>query len=122
MSDKILVVDDDEVTLAIVSQILEDHGLDHICVESGEQALETLAGENIRLIVLDQQMPGMSGDDVLHELQKDDKSKKIPVVMLTGLNHISDVSSSFELGAQDYVVKPFDSDNFALRVKKLLGE
>lgn len=73
-------------------------------------------------IVLDRQMPKMDGNQTLIELKADETICDIPVIMLTGTNRVSDVSCCLELGAVDYIVKPFDADNFLIRLNKAIQD
>lgn len=118
---KILIVDDEATTREIVKKILEDQ--DYLCIiaEDGPEGLEKAEQENPDSILLDQLMPEMNGDEVLEKLKSNDNTKDIPVIMLTAKNDIKDVAKSLELGAIDYVVKPFDKDNLVVRLKHALN-
>ena len=117
----VLVIDDDETIHMVVGQILHDNDMNVISAYSGTEGLEKLSTHETHAILLDQNLPGMSGDDLLVALKNREESKDIPVIMLTGENDITNVSASLELGADDYIVKPFDSDNLIIRVKKLIN-
>lgn len=117
---KVLVIDDDETVLVQVEKILSDHDYTPICARSGKSGIEKAQSENPALIILDRRMPEMDGNETLTQLKAHETTHDIPVIMLTGDNAIADVSKSFELGALDYIVKPFDQDNFLIRLKKAL--
>ena len=117
---KILIIDDDETILMQVEKILTKNGYNPVCVNSGKEGLQKAFTEKPDVIILDRRMPEMDGNETLIELKADEYTKNIPVMMLTGDNRIEDVSSSLELGAVDYVVKPFDQDNFLMRLEKAL--
>lgn len=117
---KILIIDDDETILMQVEQILEQDNYSPLCVNNGEEGLEKASTELPRVIVLDRRMPEMDGNETLIQLKADNTTKNIPVIMLTGDSQISDIQTSFDLGAEDYIVKPFDKDNFLLRLKRVL--
>lgn len=119
---KILVIDDDEITLMKVKQILEKNGYTIVCTNSGKSGLEKAAHEQPAAIILDRRMPEMDGNETLIELKSNDNTKNIPVMMLTSDNQISDVSSSFELGAVAYIVKPFNADNLLTELRKTLSK
>ncbi len=118
---KILIIDDEATTLEIVSKILKNSDFECITAVNGEDGLKKAQEEQPAAILLDQMMPGIGGDDVLQELKNNDATKKIPVIMLTAKNNINDVSKSLELGAEDYMVKPFDKDGLIIRLQKVLG-
>ena len=118
---KILVVDDDLTILMQVEEILRQSGYVPICVNNGAEALEKAEAEQPCLIVLDRRMPEMDGNEVLIMLKAEEATKNIPVIMLTGDTQMTDIATSLELGAVDYVVKPWDHDNFVARVKKALS-
>ena len=117
---KILVIDDDEVILMQVEQILEQNHYRAICAGNGKTGLEKAAAQRPAAIILDRRMPEMDGNETLVELKAAAATRDIPVIMLTGDNAVSDVATSFELGAVDYIVKPFDADNFLIRLRKTL--
>lgn len=125
MSKKTIVsIDDDVVITKIITRALEENGFDFIAFndpkEGSKYVLEHGEKGEIDGIVLDQVMPGMSGDEILDMLSGNSKTKDIPVLMLTSQNNVEDITASLNLGAKDYVVKPFDTDNFILRLNKIL--
>ncbi len=87
-------------------------------VENGEQALEFIFGNqpeianSPKLVLLDLKMPRMGGIEVLEKLKSDPRTKAIPVVMLTSSNHDKDLERCYQLGANSYIVKPVDFDQF----------
>ena len=117
----ILVIDDDETILDIVKETLEQSDFVVITAQNGEDGLKRAASDAPDGIILDIRMPGMDGDKVLEQLQADEATKHIPVMMLTSLSRISDVSGCFDLGAKDYIVKPFSHDNLILRLNNVLS-
>lgn len=116
----ILVVDDDRDIRQLVSTTLYLHGHDVSQAESGEEAIERVEENMPDLIVLDVMMPGMTGWDVLKELRKRGLKGKTRVLMLTAKTQETDYASGFKLGADEYVTKPFDPDEFALSVSETL--
>jgi len=116
----ILIVDDDVTILEILKTVLGQHGYTSTEAPNGEEALSLLkSNDNIDAIILDIMMPKMDGRETLKEINKDD-AKEIPILMLTGENAISDVSECLSLGANDYMVKPFEPDNLISRLQKIL--
>ncbi len=105
--EKILVVDDEEDILELVRHHLNREGYEVRCAESGEQALQTATSESVDLIILDLMLPGIDGLEVTRRLKGDPRTQHIPILMLTAKGEESDVVSGLELGADDYVTKPF---------------
>lgn len=117
---KILVVDDERVNRKLLSELLEEHH-DVIIAKNGEQALERVSADaGIDLILLDVVMPGMSGHEVLRRLKHDDATKDIPVIFITALNSSDDEEIGLDLGAADYIAKPFHPGIVRLRVENHL--
>ncbi|GAB6093825.1 response regulator transcription factor [Desulfatiferula olefinivorans] len=121
MSEKyILVVDDEEDILELVSYNLMREGFRVRCVETGEKALTAARSEPPDLMVLDLMLPGLGGLDVTRELKRDKASADIPILMLTAKGEEADVVTGLEMGADDYVTKPFSPKILIARVKALL--
>lgn len=119
---KILVVDDDDTIISVVEAILKKNGYNPVCAHGGEEGLQMANDESPDAILLDRIMPDMDGNEVLRSLQESQKTREIPVIMLTGKNAIHDVSASLELGARDYIVKPFDEENLLVRLKNIMAK
>ena len=117
---KILVVEDDKHIAKLVKYNLEKAGFDCTVTITGEEALETLDREPIDLIILDIMLPKMDGLEVCKQIKQDKKLSNIPVIMLTAKGEEVDKVVGFELGADDYVVKPFSPRVLILRVKAIL--
>ncbi len=117
----ILVVDDDETMRMLVESVLQKEGFETTAVENGKECLNMVKVAPPTAIILDWEMPEMSGFDVLKALKSDEKTKSIPIMMLTSKNNIMDVSKCLEAGANDYSAKPFDHNGFIMRVRKMLG-
>jgi len=117
----ILAIDDDPTILEIVDGVLSNHKFECLKAINGEEGLKLAKSEKPHAILLDRKMPGIDGNEVLRRLKKTPETQEIPVVMLTGDNNISDVSKSLELGAQDYIVKPFNNENLIVRIKNVLN-
>lgn len=113
--NKILLVDDDTKNLQVAMNILKDYNV--IYAQSGEKALELLEKNKFDLILLDIVMPTMNGFDVCSKIKNDDKTKKIPVIFLTVKDDEKDIVKGFEVGAVDYVTKPFYSEVLLKRVE-----
>ena len=114
---KILVVDDDPLTLDFLSKKLRGQGYAVDTSEDGEEGLFKAQTWDYDAIVLDVLMPRMDGWEVLTRLRQ---SKKTPVLMLTGQNSTNDKVSGFNIGADDYVVKPFELPELLARLRALI--
>ncbi|MFV2177113.1 response regulator transcription factor [Actinomadura sp. LOL_011] len=114
---RILVVDDDPTVAEVVARYLARDGHEVTCVADGRTALRHALVRPPDLIVLDLMLPGMSGLDVCRRLRA---SSAVPIVMLTALGAETDRLAGLELGADDYVTKPFSPRELALRVKSVL--
>ena len=120
VKERILVVDDEEDILELVRFNLAREGYPVLCALSGEEALETARKELPDLVVLDLMLPGIDGLDVAKALKNDAGTKETPIVMLTAKGEEADVVTGLELGADDYVTKPFSPRILVARVKAVL--
>jgi PleD family two-component response regulator len=102
---RLLLVDDDEVNLLLTSIALRERGFAVTEVASGQQALDTLAGGQPDVVVLDALMPGMDGFETCRELRKLPACVSLPVLMLTGLDDDASINHAYEVGATDFFVK-----------------
>ena len=118
--EQILVVDDEEDILELVRFNLSKEGYQVICAATGERAVEIARSELPDLVVLDLMLPGMDGLEAAKFLKNDPETKDIPIIMLTAKGEESDVVTGLELGADDYVTKPFSPRILMARVKAVL--
>ncbi len=116
----ILVVDDEEDIQELVRFNLAREGYDVVTAGTGEQALELARTAQPALTVLDLMLPGLDGLDVCRILKRYDKTSNIPVIMLTAKSQESDIVAGLELGADDYITKPFSSKVLVARVRRIL--
>ncbi|MBU1169219.1 MAG: response regulator transcription factor [Proteobacteria bacterium] len=116
----IMVVDDEEDILELVSYNLIREGYRVSCFETGEKAMKAALFENPDLIVLDLMLPGLSGLEVTRQLRRDKKSAHIPIIMLTAKGEEADVVAGLDMGADDYVTKPFSPKILNARIKALI--
>lgn len=114
---KILVVDDDAAIRELASVYLRKEGFTVSAVADGPSALDAVRREKPALVVLDLMLPGMSGFDVCRELRKE---SNVPILMLTARNEDTDKIVGLELGADDYLTKPFNPREMVARVKAIL--
>lgn len=119
MKPAILVVDDDKAICDVLRDVLSEHVFDVLVCHSGNEALRIVAAEpSIALILLDMMLPDTNGLLVLQQVQK--LRPALPVVMLTGMGSESDVVVGLEMGADDYIAKPFNGRVVVARVKAVL--
>src|SRR4051812_24836152 len=117
---KVLVVEDERDIAALVSYHLTKEGYRVRTAETGKEALETIAAERPDLVILDLMLPGLSGYEVLGEMRRRTESAELPVVVLTARRDEADRVKGLELGADDYVTKPFSPRELVLRVSAVL--
>jgi DNA-binding response OmpR family regulator len=118
----VLVVDDDLPLRALCRASLEEAGFRVLEAADGEQALASVRDEQPDLILLDIMMPGISGWEVTSTLLADRSTDQIPIVFMSARTEVADRMRAFDLGAQDYVMKPFDPHALAKTVAKTLDE
>lgn len=116
----ILVVDDEEDIQELVRLHLEREGYTVLAAGTGEQALELAKAKRPALVILDLMLPGIDGSDVCRILKADPKTRAIPIIMLTAKSEESDVVAGLEVGAHDYITKPFSSKVLVARVRRVL--
>ena len=118
--ERILVVDDEEDILELVRYNLVKEGYHVTGALTGEDALKKVRSEAFDLIVLDLMLPGIDGLDVAKKLKNDRKTEQIPILMLTAKGEEADIVTGLELGADDYVTKPFSPRVLIARVRTAL--
>lgn len=118
--EKILVVEDEKDILELIAFNLECNGYTVCKAANGEDGLVTARNEMPDLILLDIMMPGIDGFDVCRTLKQEEKTRKIPIIMLTARGEDTDIVSGLELGAEDYVTKPFSPKILIARIRTVL--
>jgi two-component system alkaline phosphatase synthesis response regulator PhoP len=118
--ERILVVEDEEDILELVSYNLTREGYQVESVTSGEKALKIAGSGLLDLIVLDLMLPGIDGLEVAKLLKNDSKTRHIPIIMLTAKGEEADIVTGLELGADDYVTKPFSPRILIARIRSVL--
>jgi two-component system, OmpR family, response regulator len=114
---KILVVDDEQKIVEIIKAYLEKDGFQVIPAYNGKTALELVFSQNPDLVILDLMLPEISGWDVCRSIRK---KSELPIIMLTARDETTDKIIGLEMGADDYVTKPFDAKELVSRVKAVL--
>ena len=120
MRTRVLVVDDEPDLLELVHYNLAKAGYDVACVMSGEEALAHVRSSPPDLIVLDVLLPGLDGLEICKALRRNPTTAGIPIVMLTARSEDADVVAGLELGADDYLTKPFSPRVLLARIKAVL--
>lgn len=117
--ENILVVEDEEDILELVTYNLTKEGYTVTGLTAGDQAYPTAKNILPDLIVLDLMLPGMDGLDICKMIRKDSKTEHIPIIMLTAKSEESDIITGLELGADDYITKPFSPKVLIARIRSL---
>ena len=118
----ILLVDDGEMLVELLTFKLEQIGAAVLASGDGEEGLAMAIESKPNLIVLDGMMPGMDGIEVLRLLKENTDTKNIPVVMLSARTQSRDVVGGLNLGAAEYISKPFMPEELILKIQRLLGD
>ncbi|MBN2381793.1 response regulator transcription factor [bacterium] len=118
--ERIVVVEDEESIIVLLTYNLTRNGYQVNAITSGEEALKSIRSEPPDLVLLDLMLPGLDGLDVCKALRNDPGTASIPVIMLTARGEESDIVIGLELGADDYVTKPFSPRLLLARIKSLL--
>lgn len=118
---KILIAEDEPLMLLVIQKQLNNDGYETVVVTDGKEALQTLEKDSIDLIITDILMPFTSGLELIG-IVKSDPTKNIPVIVLSAIGQESTVMEAFQLGADDFLTKPFNPQELSMRVKRLLQQ
>lgn len=119
-AQRVLVVEDEPDIAALIAYQLTREGFRVETTATGTEALRAVGREIPDLVVLDRMLPGLSGDEVLQSLKSESATKAIPILVVTARREQEDRIEGFELGADDYLTKPFSPRELVLRVKAIL--
>ncbi|MGY6274652.1 response regulator [Methylomonas sp. MgM2] len=117
---KVLVVDDDPTIREALQLALEDANINVTCLPSAEDALQWLLTDTADLLILDWMLPGISGIDLVKILRFKTHTESLPIILLSARNQEEDKLSSFELGADDYMLKPFSTKELIARIQAIM--
>lgn len=118
MADKVLIVDDDQAVSSILYKVVKSNGIDADTVSSGEEALKILSSHPYDLILLDINMHGMDGFEVIQTIRR--RGLKTPIIIVSGRKEDFDTLYGLDIGADDYVTKPFNPVTLGAKVKALI--
>lgn len=118
---KVLICEDEEVMLTALEFRLRKHGFEVILAEDGRKALQKIKEEVPDVLVADIMMPYVTGLEVLHHIRHELKSS-LPVIIISALDNQDVVLEAFEIGANDFISKPFKPDELVLRIKLIIQE
>lgn len=116
---RILVIDDDPGIRFILQYALEGRGMEVLMAPDGDEGV-AMASQDVDLVLCDMMMPKMGGLEVCRHLRGEEATRGIPIIMLTAKTQEEDLVQAFELGADDYVVKPFSPNELVARVERSL--
>ena len=117
---RILIIEDDAEIQELLSLTLAREGWELVAAKDGEAGLVALAAGSVDCVILDIMLPGMDGLEVLRRMKASQSARRIPVIMTTARGEESDIVSGLELGADDYVVKPYSPKVLAARIRSAL--
>jgi len=120
MKEKILIVDDEKDIIKMLDYNLKKEGFRAVSCYDGKDAIDIAVRERPNLVILDLMLPGMDGLDVCKALKKETKTSAIPIIMLTAKSQETDKIIGLELGADDYITKPFSPRELIARIKAVL--
>jgi DNA-binding response OmpR family regulator len=121
-NSNVLIVEDDEYNRDLLQRRVKKSGYNTACAKNGKEALEVLESEKFDLMLLDLMMPGIDGIEVLKQMKANQKYSQIPVIMVSALDDSESVAKCMQLGATDYITKPFNSVLLRARIESVLKE
>ena len=116
---KILIADDELIMLKIIELRLKKDGHQVIVTSNGQEALEKIKQEDPDMIIADIMMPFTSGLEIVSVVKQDKQQRKVPIIILSSMGQENVVLEAFNLGADDYITKPFSPNELSMRVKRL---
>ncbi|HEX7416344.1 MAG TPA: response regulator [Smithellaceae bacterium] len=116
MGETILAIDDEKTNREFYFGLLKYKGYNVLKAENGEDALEILRNASVDLVLLDVMMPGISGFDVLKSIRENKKLQSLPVIIITALADKENRLKGLQLGADDFIAKPFDVDELVVKI------
>lgn len=121
MKPKILVVDDSPTIRKFITIALKVKGFEILSASDGMEALELLPNESIDLVITDLNMPNIDGFNLIERIRTNDNFQDTPIIVMSNLSDAEDIQRAMNLGANSYIVKPFDQNNITKEVAKYLS-
>ena len=118
---KVLIVDDETSMVSVLQRHVSNAGYVYESASNGQEALDKIQREMPDLVLLDLMMPGLNGFETCRRLRADEKTKKLPVIIITALRSDTDSADAAACGANEFMVKPINADNLAKRLRLYLG-
>ncbi len=118
IADKILVVDDSPTELAVLSALLRAEGFQVVTARDGEEALDKLARDEFRMLLLDVIMPGKNGFSLCRQIRQNGQTARVPIIMITSKSQPSDRFWGLKQGATEYITKPFEPTNLLATIRR----
>lgn len=122
MSNKdVVVIDDDELTCMLIQRILErEFKFNIVSFRNGIEGLEYVSSHKPALVVLDLMLPGKNGFEILKELRQTEIHKDTKIILVSAKSNSEDIERGFDLAADEYITKPFQQQEFVVRIRRLL--
>jgi len=118
---KVLIVDDESIMVSLLQRHVSKAGYEHVTASNGQEALEKINTEQPDLVLLDLMMPGMNGFETCRRIRQNEKTRTLPVIIITALRSESDSDAAAASGADEFIVKPIDGPRLAQRLRHHLG-
>lgn len=121
MKPKILVVDDSPTIRKFISIALKVKGFEIISAGDGMEALELLPNDSVDLVITDLNMPNIDGFNLIERIRTNENYQNTPIIVMSNLSDSEDIQRAMNLGANSYIIKPFDQNNITKEVAKYLS-
>jgi CheY-like chemotaxis protein len=117
----VLIVDDESIMVSVLQRHISNAGYDHDFASNGQEALDKIEKNPPDLVLLDLMMPGMNGFETCRRIRANEKTRKLPVIIVTALHSQSDSADASSCGANDFMSKPIDGALLAKRLRHHIG-
>jgi DNA-binding response OmpR family regulator len=118
---KVLIVDDEPSMVSVLQRHVSNAGYEIATATNGQEALDKIQQDELDLVLLDLMMPGMNGFETCRQIRENEKTRKLPVLIITALRSEADSASAAACGANEFIVKPIDGSHLAKRLRHHLG-
>jgi len=117
----VLIVDDESIMVSVLQRHISNAGYDYDVASNGQEALDKISKEPPDMVLLDLMMPGLNGFETCRRIRANEKTKKLPVIIVTALHSESDSSDAAGCGANEFLTKPVEGTLLAKRLRHYLG-